>query len=246
VGVPWTHHTPRPKSDVLPLAAVHLGPRAVPGPVPAIFHDLSKEALANIFAGAVVRRFASRQTISQAHQPAENMFLIKNGVVNYFRVTPEGQEILLRRLCRNEAFGLGTLLSRPVEYIGTAEAVRDSELFVWGHHSIWQFSERYPAIARNALRIALEYLRLYSDRHLALVSGHAEDRVARALALLGRRVGQHHHGCIEVQITNEHLASLADVSLFTVSRVLNKWAQRGALEKIRGRILIRCPECMLA
>jgi CRP/FNR family transcriptional regulator, nitrogen oxide reductase regulator len=244
--MPWTHHTHPEKSDAPPFAALRLGPRAVAGLVPEIFHDLSKDAVANIFAAAVLRRFDSGQTISHAHQPAQHMFLLKNGAVNYFRVTPEGQEILLRRLSRNEAFGLGTLLSRPVEYIGTAEAIRDSELFVWGHHSIWEFSERYPAIARNALRIALEYLRLYSDRHLAFVSGHAEDRVARSLALLGKRIGQNRPGGVEVQITNENLASLADVSSFTVSRVLNKWEHKGALEKSRGRILIRCPECMLA
>jgi CRP/FNR family transcriptional regulator, nitrogen oxide reductase regulator len=214
--------------------------------VAEIFRDLSHEAVEHIFAAAALRRFASGQTISHAHRPAEHMFLIKSGCVNYFRVTPEGQEILLRRFSAHEAFGLGTLLARPVEYMGTAEAVRDCELFVWGHHTMWQFSDRYPVIARNALRIALEYLRLYSDRHLALVSGHAEDRVARSLASLGKRMGQHRPGGVEVQITNDNLASLADVSSFTVSRVLNKWEHKRALEKSRGKILIRCPEAMIA
>jgi CRP-like cAMP-binding protein len=51
---------------------------------------------------------------------------------------------------------------------------------------------------------------------------------------------------VEVEITNQDLASLADVSFFTASRVLKRWERDRTLEKSRGKVLIRCPEKLLS
>jgi CRP-like cAMP-binding protein len=104
---------------------------------------------------------------------------------------------------------------------------------------------KHPVLAENALRISLENIRLYSDRHLALVSNNAQHRLARTLALLGARAGRQHPRGLEIQITNEQLASLADIGYFTASRLLKKWKKKGALEKRRGKLIICCPERML-
>jgi hypothetical protein len=47
-------------------------------------------------------------------------------------------------------------------------------------------------------------------------------------------------------VKNEGLASLADINIFTASRLLKNWERKGALQKYRGRVLIRCPEKLLA
>jgi CRP-like cAMP-binding protein len=51
---------------------------------------------------------------------------------------------------------------------------------------------------------------------------------------------------VEVDIKNEDLASLADVNFFTVSRILGAWERQKVVSKSRGKVLIRCPEKMLA
>jgi len=51
---------------------------------------------------------------------------------------------------------------------------------------------------------------------------------------------------VEVDIKNQDLASLADVSFFTASRLLNVWDRDGVVEKSRGKIVIRSPEKLLA
>jgi hypothetical protein len=77
---------------------------------------------------------------------------------------------------------------------------------------IYEFARTHSKLEENALRIALEYIRLDSDRHLALVSDTAEHRLSRMLTLPGSRIGRHGPEGLELQITNEHLASLADIS----------------------------------
>jgi CRP/FNR family transcriptional regulator len=176
-----------------------------------LFRGLDKDQIAHIMESAVVRRFDTGQTVIRCGEPARNLFLIQTGSVNYSRMTPEGHEILLTQLSEGETFGLGTLLEKPIGYIGTAATVRDTELYTWDHEWICRCAGEYPRLPLNALRIALEYIRLYSERHLALVSGSAEHRLTRTLMRLGARKGKPHPRGLEVHITNEHLASLADV-----------------------------------
>jgi CRP-like cAMP-binding protein len=130
-------------------------------------------------------------------------------------------------------------------YIGTAEAVGETEVYVWEHPRVRQFAQKHPQLAENALRIGLEYIRLYSDRHLALVSDNAEDRLRRTLSQLELRAGHRHGRGLEVEITNERLASLADIGYYTASRLLNKWKRKGAVVKSRGKVVVVRPERML-
>jgi len=174
-----------------------------------------------------------------------HLYLVKTGSVNYYRVTSEGQQILITRFLPGENFGLGTLLAKPAAHLGTAEALPETELYVWEHAWIRRFVEKHPLLSENALQIGLEYIRQYSDRHAALISRSAEGRLARMLALVGLRAGQRGVGGVEVQITNEHLASLADIGKFTASRLLKKWIRKGTVEKTRGKLVIRRPEKML-
>jgi CRP-like cAMP-binding protein len=139
-------------------------------PVVRLSSGLSDHDITKIMASGLVRRFRAGQTIVRANDAGAHLFLLKTGSVNYCRVTPGGQEVLIIRLSPGDTFGLGTLLPKPIGYIGTAEAFRETELYVWEHQMICEFARTHSKLAENALRIALEYIRLYSDRHLALVS----------------------------------------------------------------------------
>src|SRR5579885_2644508 len=91
----------------------------------------------------------------------------------------------------------------------------------------------------------LSYIAEYSDRHLRLVADSAAHRLARTVSDLGMRSGKPVSDGVELDIKNEYLSSLADVGLYTASRLLKEWERRGALRKGRGKILIRQPEMLL-
>lgn len=235
----------------------HMGPKlnrasviSLPGPpqfriATALFRDFSTEEIEYLLAAAVLRKFLKGRTIIRSDEPATRLFLIRQGSVNYYRLAPDGRQVLLARLSAGDTFGLGTLVEKSIGYIGTAESLGETEVYLWDGEWIRQYVKHHPALALNALKISLEYIKMYSDRHLALVSGTAEDRLASTLVQLGIRAGHQHPRGLEVDITNEHLASLSDIGYFTASRLLNKWQKKGALEKQRGKVIIHCPERML-
>jgi hypothetical protein len=50
---------------------------------------------------------------------------------------------------------------------------------------------------------------------------------------------------VEITATNEELAAEAHISVFTVSRLLSRWARKGALSKSRGKVFIQSPHKLI-
>lgn len=213
--------------------------------LPTLFGGISAESRDHILSLAEYRKVPPKELLIRAGEPATHLFLIHSGTAKYFRITKEGQELLLRWLIPGDVFGLGTLLKHPPDYMGSAQTLDECEIYRWPHPEVRHIVKAYPQLGENALRIALAYLSGYAERHSSLLNHTAEQRVARCLLNLGNRVGHHYPGGAEIDITNEQLGSLSDVGLFTVSRILNKWERSGAIGKLRGRVFIKVPEKLI-
>jgi CRP/FNR family transcriptional regulator, nitrogen oxide reductase regulator len=204
-----------------------------------------KPEIDTILSNATIRGFQAREVIFRFGELANHLYLLRKGRVKFYRVSPNGQEVVLGWLMPGELFGLGTLPARALNYLGTAETLDDCEAYVWNRASILRLALRYPRLAANSLRISLHYVAQFAGRHISLASYSVEERLARTLIELGHRSGQATPGGVEVDVKNEQLASLADVGYFTTSRLLRKWQRMGAVKKSRGKVLIECPEKLL-
>jgi len=210
-----------------------------------LFKGLKNHEIGVILASATRRSFNSGEIVSRAEDPVTSLFLVELGRVDYYVITDEGREVLLRRLVPGCIFGVAAFLSDANGYLGTAKAVSASEILVWDHRVIRQLARTYPQLAENALRTALQYVAVYIQRHTALLSKSARERLAGALTGVGSRAGHMLPSGLEIDIKNEDLASLADISSFTASRLLKEWERKGVVEKSRGKVLIRRPERLL-
>ena len=211
-----------------------------------LFKGLGNHEIHVIRAAAAKRTFEVSQLIIRAEEPAVHLFLIEVGCADYSVVTNDGREILLRRFVQGNAFGYATFLAEPIGYLGTAKAAHRTETLVWEHPVARQLAVAYPRLVENALHASLHYVAMYAKRHVRLVANTAQERVAYALTNLGSQTGHVLPDGVEVDIKNEDLASLADVNFFTVSRILGAWERQNVVSKSRGKVLIRCPEKMLA
>jgi CRP/FNR family transcriptional regulator, nitrogen oxide reductase regulator len=203
------------------------------------------KATSKILAAAKVREIAAKHTIFSVGEPASRLFLLRKGRARYYMATKAGDEILLQWLLPGDVCGLGTLLTHPPNYMGTAAAIFDCELLVWEHKSIRKLAKAYPQLAENALRIVLHYLKGYTNRHIGLMTKTSQERLAGTLLSLGHRTGRIHPHGIEIEATNEQLSALADISPFTTSRLLSGWEREGTVSKTRGRVLVHTPEALV-
>jgi len=97
----------------------------------------------------------------------------------------------------------------------------------------------------NIMQTTSDYLAFYIATHIGLVGHTARERVADLLMTLAMRLGHAGRDGIELQITNQELADTANVTHFTISRVLREWQLQSILEKRRGGVVIHSPSQLL-
>ena len=195
-----------------------------------------------ILAYAMERRVSAGTVVTRQGAPATELFLIVKGRARYFTSTLDGDKILLRWLPQGDIFGGAALLADPSAYRVSTEIIRDASLLVWTRASIRALAARYPKIMENGLSIVGDYLDWYIGAHLALSSQTARQRLAGVLVSLAPLHGRAVPGGVELDVTNEELASAAHITLFTASRILNEWQRRRAIVKRRGHVVLRAPE----
>lgn len=188
------------------------------------------------------RRFSSRSVIYEQGSQATEFFLLTTGHARYFSVSPDGRKMLLHWLIPGDVVGVAAILRTPSTYRVGAEAVKDSSMIIWSRPTIQALVDRYPRLLHNALAVGASYLDLYIAAHSALVSETARQRLGNVLARLAPAIGHETVGGIELQVTNEELASAANITPFTASRIVSEWQANNVITKRRGRIILHLPE----
>jgi CRP/FNR family transcriptional regulator, nitrogen oxide reductase regulator len=198
-----------------------------------------------ILAAAKERQFSANTVIVNQGESANHLFLLTKGRARLFYTTEEGDKTLLVWLTPGKVFGGGALISKPSLYLVSTEAQQESWALVWDRATIQGLAAQYPRLMQNAFLLASEYLGWHLADHVALTSHTARQRLAHLLIALARVIGQKVHGGIELDATNEELASASNISRFSVSRLLNEWERKHAVEKRRGKIVLRSFERLM-
>ena len=145
--------------------------------------------------------------------------------------------------------GGAAFLSNPSKYLLSTEAVKDSSLLVWNRPTIRSLAANYPRLLENACALSVETVCLpaycLANPACSGVCDTARERLAQILIHLAEAIGQKVSGGVEFDVTNEELASAANITPFTASRLLSEWQTNGAVLKRRGKILLRSPERLL-
>jgi len=198
--------------------------------------------LEKVLGAAKQRRFLANSVIANQGNPADHLYLLTKGRARFFLITPEGQKIILHWLTPGEILGGAALLHKSSVYLVSTEAVKDSSVLTWDRATIRGLVARYPELLENALSTGSDYLAWYVAAHVALTSQTARQRLAHVLVCLAQSIGQKVPGGVEIDVTNEELASAANITPFTASHLLSEWRSNRAVEKRRGKVLLRSPE----
>lgn len=233
----------RGTSEAVPMSASPI-PSSVLELKSRFFAGIDPSAVNVIVGSATPRRIFANSVVTNQGSPADHLFLLVKGRARYFFTTEEGQKLLLLWLIPGDAFGGRAILSTPQSYLVSTEMIKDGYILVWDRATIRGLASRYPRLLENGLTIADDYLVWYLADHIALTTDSANQRLARVLAHLAELIGQKGPQGFEFDATNEELASAANITPFTTSRLLNKWQRNGAVIKRRGKIILRSPQSL--
>ena len=212
-----------------------------------LFRGLAADDIAAIVATAQRRRVARRGVFFRQGAPASALHVLLHGRTKLVQTTPEGHQVVVRIVGAGDMFGGVAILGDAV-YPATAEAIGASEALVWPSAVVARLMARYPALALNALRVLSHRLGELQDRYRELATERVEQRIARALVRLARQAGRRDEAgvLIDMELTRQDLAELTGTTLYTVSRILSGWQERGLVASRRSRVVIRDPHGIVA
>lgn len=179
------------------------------------------------------------------NQPAEHLYVLVRGRARFFFLTLDGQKIILRWIVPGNVFGVSALLRTPSRYLVGTEMTQDSTVLRWTRGAIRSAADQFPQLLDNVLEISQEYLLWYVAAYESLTAHNAPERLAHLLIQLSNSIGVRFDYGISLDVTNEELACAANITIFTASRLLKRWAHLRIITKARNRIVIRSPRLLI-
>ena len=205
-----------------------------------LFQGLSSAQQDDVLRDAHSMRFPKGTDVFQQDQEATSTFFLLNGHLRVYRLTPDGQQVVVRYISPGDVFGVATALGRTT-YPATATAVVDSLALVWPSAAWSRLQESHPVLMGNTLRTIGSRLQDAQTRVVEMSTEQVERRIAHALLRLAQQSGRKVENGVQIDfpISRQDVAEMTGATLHTVSRVLSAWEDRGLVESGRQKIILR-------
>lgn len=213
----------------------------------ALFGGLPEDELTQIIEAAYLRRLEDGAFFFFEANPAEAVYVLLEGKVKLTQVTNEGQQVILGYLSPGRQYGIIAMLpGQP--YPVSAQAVGDSQALTWDQATLTRLAERFPRIALNALKIMAEQIREFQNRVRELSTQRVERRIARTVLRLARQSGRKTDEgvLVDLPLSRQDIAEMTGTTLYTVSRVLSNWEERGLVKSERQQVIITYPHGLVS
>jgi CRP-like cAMP-binding protein len=189
---------------------------------------------------ATLKSLPERTVVYRQGEPPTVCVLLLDGTLKMFEVTDGGHLTTLTFISPGEMIGGQALVGHQTNLF-SVETVEPARMLVWRGRELRSLMERVPRLAWNAYEMTYERLQEFAMRWRELVTDHVEQRIARALIRLAQQMGNNSGSewIIPSRMFGQDLAGYAGTSLFTVSRVLNRWERQGIIRHRRTFLALR-------
>jgi CRP-like cAMP-binding protein len=207
-----------------------------------LFAGLAPEQLEDLLREAQSVRYPKGTNVFQQDEDAHSFFVLLHGHLRVYKLTPDGQQVVVRFVSPGEVFGVAMAIGRPT-YPATATAVVDSVALVWPSAAWPRLIDRHPALAVNTLQTVGSRLQDAHTRVVEMSTEQVERRIAHTLLRLAQQSGRKVETGVQIDfpISRQDVAEMTGATLHTVSRVLSAWEEKGLVEGGRQKITIREP-----
>jgi CRP-like cAMP-binding protein len=208
----------------------------------SIFGQLTLAPLTALAAGLNVQAFGRGQTIFQQGDPGDTLYFVARGQVRVYHPLAAGQELSVAIFRHGDFFGELALLDGQARS-ASAEAMLPTVTLTLGQAAFRQTIRDHPAIAEALLAELGSRLRASSTfaEHLSISAAH--QRVGWLVLSLAQHYGTSAAGGtrIDLQLTQDDLASMFGMTRETVNRVLARFRDQGLVVIEHGQLLV--PDC---
>ena len=118
----------------------------------------------------------------------------------------------------------------------------NAKALVWDYARLQGLLVQYPQMIKNIIRILAGRLQELEERFRAVATEKVSKRLALVLLRLSKQVGKPSEGGVQVSVSREELGQMTGTTLFTISRVVSRWAERSFVVPRREAVLSSDPK----
>ncbi|MBN1849850.1 MAG: Crp/Fnr family transcriptional regulator [Deltaproteobacteria bacterium] len=211
------------------------------------FVGFEEDKLPDIFSFGHRRVYESGVTLFREGDHATKSYMVLKGRLKVSKLHEDGREAIVRYINPGEMTAAVSVL-KGKDYPVTAQAIGPSEALEWDRETMLNLMNTYPRIAINLLGIVVERLDDIQTRYLELQTERVEQRIARSLLRIMRQSGRKTSEgiLIDFRLSRQDLADYTGTTLYTVSRTLSRWEQKGWTVSSRERIVVTNPHALVS
>jgi CRP/FNR family transcriptional regulator, cyclic AMP receptor protein len=208
-----------------------------------LFADLSSAELIGLAALMRPRAYARDEVIYLRGDPGTAFYVIASGRVKIALTSPEGKELILRRLTQGEFHGELALLDDEPRS-ADAVATEPSVLLVLQRDAFRQFLSDHPTVATKLLATVSRYLRSNAE---LIQDATFLDVPARLARILLELAGATDNGLppagavIPDRMKQSELASLVGATRESINKWLGSFERQGLIRFDKGQITLLKP-----
>lgn len=207
----------------------------------ALFTGLTERACQEIAACARMRTFARDELLFIQGQPVRNLILLQSGSVKHTQLSSDGNEVLMWMSGSGDAINIQAEMS-ACSHTCSARAIEQCKALVWEYGRLQALLAQYPQIRKNISDILAGQLRELEERFREVATEKVATRLAFTLLRLVKQIGKPTREGVQISLSREELAQMTGTTLFTISRVLSKWAEKGFITPGRESVVIADPK----
>lgn len=210
-----------------------------------LFTGVDATVLTDVLSVARLRRVEAGGFYFHENDPATHLYVLTDGRLKITQLTPEGHQVIHMLLTAGQPYG-GVAALGEGTYPITAEAVEDCVALSWDALTMTGLMRKYPDIAINTARFLARRFHELQVQHRQLMTERVERRVARAVLKLADEAGRKAPGGVEIDfpLSRQDLAEMTGTTLFTVSRLLSGWDDKGVIRAERQRVTVLNPAAL--
>ena len=204
----------------------------------SLFSHLPEEALVTLARCMNMRTFAANMILFHKDSPGRRMYLIEQGKIRIFCLTPMGREITLNVLGPGEMFGEMAVLDGQPRSAG-AMTLERTVVYALGRQDLLHVLEDYPELWQPVIELVIGRARRATAYAESLAFLDVQGRIAATLLDLADRYGCSSSEGVEIRLrlTQAELASYVAASRESVNKALGMLRDRGLIQ-IEGQHII--------
>ena len=202
-----------------------------------LFQDLSQEDLAALEQRMPLKMVETGNLIYSPEEHAEVLFLLKNGRVRLFRLSPDGKALTTAIVEPGSVFGEMALLGQGMQD-SFAEALENCAIYTLNRRDVQDVLLADPRVARRLLELVSRRLAETERKLEDFAFKNVPQRLASLLLQLAHvRPDQAEEAvALPARYTHQQLAEMIGTYRETATKVLNDFRQQGWVRIDHGRI----------